>query len=122
MANLVGVFATSHGPLIARDWQRFTPQLRDRISRPFRELGRRLTACRPDVLIEISPDHWVNFFLDHLPTLCIGVGAAHDGPPEPFLRDFPHKPLHGHPGLAMHLLETALRADFEPSISHHLKL
>jgi len=77
---------------------------------------------RPDVLIEIAPDHWVNFFLDNLPSICVGVGAAHDGPPEPFLQDFPHKHIAGHPGLGRHIVETALRHDFEPSLSHHLTL
>jgi len=27
------------------------------------ELGRRIKAAKPDVLIEIAPDHWVNFFI-----------------------------------------------------------
>src|SRR5262249_349534 len=95
---------------------------REQIATSFRELGRRLTASRPDILIEISPDHWVNFFLNNLPSLCIGVGEAHDGPPEPFLKDFPHKTLLGHPGLGIHILETALRQDFEPSLSYRLRL
>jgi aromatic ring-opening dioxygenase catalytic subunit (LigB family) len=122
MASLVGVFAASHGPLIARDWLTMPETRRQHFRTNFREMGRRFEAARPDLLIEIAPDHWANFFLDNLPTLCIGVGEAHDGPPEPFLKDFPWKALAGHPGFAMHLLESALRQDFEPSLSHHLML
>lgn len=122
MAELVGAFAASHGPLIARDWHLLPAPPKDRLAAAFRELGRRLTATRADVLIEISPDHWVNFFINNLPSVCIGVGEAHVGPPEPFLKDFPHKSLAGHPGLATHILKTALADDFEPSISHHLTL
>lgn len=122
MARLVGAFAASHGPLIARDWHILPAARKDRLAAAYRELGRRLTAARPDVLIEVSPDHWVNFFIDNLPSVCIGVGETHGGPPEPFLRDFPHKTLTGEPGLARHIVKTALADDFEPSISHHLIL
>ena len=52
----------------------------------------------------------------------IGVGETHEGPPEPFLKDFAWKQIPGHPRFAMHLLETALKQDFEPSLSHHLML
>jgi aromatic ring-opening dioxygenase catalytic subunit (LigB family) len=122
MASLVGVFAASHGPLIARNWQTMSEKLRQHFRSTFGEMGRRFEAARPDLLIEIAPDHWSNFFLDNLPNVCIGVGATHEGPPEPFLRDFPWKQIEGHPGFAMHLLETALQNDFEPSLSHHLTL
>ena len=122
MASLVGVFAASHGPLLVREWAAVPEPQKERLTAGFRELGRRLAEARPDVLIEISPDHWVNFFLDNLPAVCIGVGEAHEGPPEPFLKDFPHKELNGHPGFAQHLARTALDAGFEPSLSHRLKL
>ena len=122
MAELVGVFAASHGPLIVRDWHRVPEVPKGRITAAFRELGRRVMAVRPDVIIEVSPDHWVNFFIDNLPSICIGVGETHEGPPEPFLKDFPWKTVPGHPALANHIVETALRQDFEPSVSHHLKL
>jgi aromatic ring-opening dioxygenase catalytic subunit (LigB family) len=121
MADLVGVFAASHGPLIGREWERLPGPLRDRFTRDFGELGRRLTASRADTIIEISPDHWVNFFIDNLPSVCIGVGEEHVGPPEPFLKDFA-RILQGDAPLASHILETAMQHDFEPSSSHRLTL
>lgn len=122
MASLVGVFAASHGPLIARDWATMPDHRREHFRTTFRALGQRFEAARPDVLIEIAPDHWSNFFLDNLPTICIGVGETHDGPPEPFLADFPWKTIPGHPRFGRHLVETALAQDFEPSFSHRLRL
>jgi aromatic ring-opening dioxygenase catalytic subunit (LigB family) len=122
MAELVGVFAASHGPLIARDWQTIPAMLRTRLQAGFDAVGERLAACAPDVLIIISPDHWVNFFLNNLPAVCIGVGETHDGPPEPFMRDFPHRQIAGHPGFALHLAQTALEGGFDPALSHHLVL
>ena len=122
MAKFVGAFAASHAPLIARDWEKLPEASRAIITDDFSELGRRLTATKPDVLIELSPDHWTNFFLDNLPSVCIGVGEEHEGPPEPFMKSFPWRPVPGDAALAQHIARYALAHDFEPSISHHLTL
>jgi len=122
MAKFVGAFAASHAPLIARDWPLLTEARRNEMTAAYRELGRRVDAASPDVIIELSPDHWVNFFLDNLPSICIGVGDAHEGPPEPFMQKFPYRPVKGHPALGQHIAATALARDFEPSISHRLTL
>jgi aromatic ring-opening dioxygenase catalytic subunit (LigB family) len=122
MAELVGVFASSHGPMIVRNWPTLAPAAKDSLTAGFTELGRRIKAARPDVLIEISPDHWVNFFIDNLPGICVGVGETHDGPPEPWLKAFPHRTIAGHAPLASHIVETAFARDFEPSVSYRLAL
>jgi aromatic ring-opening dioxygenase catalytic subunit (LigB family) len=123
MASLVGAFAASHGPIIARDWTTLPARQRNRLAAGFDEIGRRLEACRPDLLVVISPDHWVNFFISNLPAVCIGIGAEHDGPPEPFMRKvFPRERLKGHAAFGRHLLDTAFDSDFEPALSHRLKL
>ena len=122
MASLVGAFAASHGPLIVREWDNVPPEHKQRMTQGFRELGRRVGAARADVLIVVSPDHWSNFFLDNMPTICIGVGEMNEGPPEPWMRAFPHREIAGHAGLGMHIVQTALAEGFEPSVSHRLKL
>ena len=123
MAELVGVFAASHGPIIARDWEKMPTPHREKLAAGFDEIGRRLTACRPDLLVVVSPDHWVNFFISNLPAVCIGIGEEHDGPPEPFMQKvYPHQRLKGHVAFGRHLLETALDNDFEPALSHRLRL
>jgi aromatic ring-opening dioxygenase catalytic subunit (LigB family) len=123
MAEFVGAFATSHGPLIAREWDILPEGPKAKLKAAFDETGRRLKALEPDVLVMLSPDHWVNFFIDNLPSFCIGIGEEHDGPPEPFMKPiYPHKTLSGHPAFGRHLLETALKNDFDPAISHRLTL
>jgi aromatic ring-opening dioxygenase catalytic subunit (LigB family) len=122
MADLVGVYAASHGPMIVRNWNTLAARERDSLASAFSELGRRIKAARADILIVISPDHWVNFFIDNLPAICVGVGAEHDGPPEPWFKEFPHRKLAGHPPLAEHIVRTALALDFEPSVSYKLAL
>ncbi len=122
MAELVGAFASSHGPLIIREWERVPAQQKTRLSGGFRELGKRLQAARPDVLVIVSPDHWSNFFLDNIPAVCLGVGEMHEGPPEPWMRAFPHQEIIGHRAFALHIAQTALTEGFEPALSHRLKL
>jgi aromatic ring-opening dioxygenase catalytic subunit (LigB family) len=113
MANLVGVYAASHGPMIAREWDSLTPPTRASVEEGFGQVGKRLMASRPDILVIVSPDHWVNFFLNNFPAFCVGVGAEHDGPPEPFLKKhFHHLTLAGHPGLGNHIMNTANRSRF----------
>src|SRR5258708_33089047 len=122
MAELVGIYAASHGPLIARDWQRLPEALKKRVSAGYGEVGRRVSEAHADVIGGLAPDHWTNFFLDNLPALCIGLGEEHGGPPEPFMRDFSPNPVPGDPALGHHILETALAADFEPALSYRLRL
>jgi hypothetical protein len=108
--------------MIVRNWPTISPRWKESLTAGFSELGRRMNAARPDVLIEISPDHWVNFFIDNLPGICVGVGETHEGPPEPWLKEFPHRTIPGHPQLASHIVATALEHDFEPSVSYRLIL
>jgi aromatic ring-opening dioxygenase catalytic subunit (LigB family) len=122
MAKLVGAFASSHAPLMARAWESVGPERLASIKNTFAELGRRFMQAKPDVLVVVSPDHWVNFFIDNLPSVCIGVGETHDGPPEPWMKDVPYKSIAGHPGLAMHIAQQAFAQGFEPSLSYHLQI
>ena len=122
MANLVGVFAASHGPMIAREWDSLTPPTRAAVEQGFDRVGQRLMATRPDVLVIVSTDHWVNFFLNNYPAFCVGIGAEHDGPPEPFLKKSLIIRLRRHLGLGSHVMNTAIERDFDPSLSHRLTL
>jgi len=122
VASFVGAFAASHGPLLVREWDSVPENEKLRLQKAFQELGRRATAARPDVLVAVSPDHWANFFLDNYPAVCIGVGAANEGPPEPWMNAFPHRKIPSHAEFAFHLANEALTSGFEPSLSHRLKL
>jgi len=122
VAELAGVFAASHAPLIVRDWHLLDERLKAKLTSAYQRLGARLRSARPDIIVEIAPDHWSNFFIDNLPSVCIGVGATNAGPPEPFMQSFGHPTLAGEPQFAMHLLETALASGFEPSSSQRLAL
>jgi len=122
VARFAGAWAASHGPLLVREWESVPADQKARLASAFRSLGKKLAASRAEVLIVVSPDHWSNFFLDNYPAVCIGVGAANEGPPEPWMKAFPHQSIAGHAPLGMHIVQTALQAGFEPSMSHRLKL
>ena len=121
MAEITGVFATSHAPPLVRDWDDIEASRRSGLAGAFAELGRRIRDSGADTMIVIGADHWANFFLDNLPAICIGVGSEHGGPPEKWLSGYPHV-MAGHPALAMHIAATAFGSEFEPSISHRMKL
>jgi len=57
MAELVGIYAASHGLLIVRNWDVLPAATQAPLTAAFGELGRRINAVRPNVLIVISPDH-----------------------------------------------------------------
>ncbi len=123
MAEFVGSFAASHAPNIARNWETLKDETRDWVVTRFGELGNRLKTANPDVLVIHSTDHWVNFFLDVMPAFCVGIGAEHEGPPEPFMKPvYPHETLPGHEELGRHILDRAFAADFDPAYSMRLKL
>ena len=119
MASFAGAFAASHGPLLVREWESVPADQKQRLTHAFQELGRKVRAANPDVLVVVSPDHWSNFFLDNYPAVCIGVGGTNEGPPEPWMKAFPHREIPGHPDFALHLVNSG---GFEPSVSHRLKL
>lgn len=123
MAEFVGGFAAGHGPNIARHWTTLDDRTRGWITESYTELGGRLRAARPDVLVVQSNDHWVNFFLDNVPAFCVGVGDEHDGPPEPFMKPvFDHATWPGHEALGRHILGHAMDSDFDPAYAQRLKL
>lgn len=123
MAKLVGSFAAGHAPNVARLWEGMKAESREWLTKHYDEMGRRIKALEPDVLIIHSTDHWVNFFLDNIPAFCVGIGEEHGGPPEPFMKPvFPYETLAGHAEFGRHIVEFALGADFDPSYSMKLKL
>ena len=78
--SLVGAFVASHAPGITGRPALPPAAESEAVYRAYRELRARLEAARPDVLVVISPEHWANFFLDHMPSFCIGVADEFWGP------------------------------------------
>jgi aromatic ring-opening dioxygenase catalytic subunit (LigB family) len=120
MAEVAGVFAASHTPVMLNFADAVAAVDRDAVFAAFKDLGARIAACRPEVLVVISDDHLHNFFLDNFPAVCIGAAAAYPTPVEHWLKA-DKRTLPGHAGFAAHLLNAALES-FDPSFSMELTL
>ncbi|WP_397474449.1 2,3-dihydroxyphenylpropionate 1,2-dioxygenase [Pusillimonas sp.] len=121
MAEVVGVYAASHTPVMLNFPDAIPEADRSDIFAAFTQLGQDLRAARPDVVVIISDDHVHNFFLDNLPAFCIGATDAYPTPVEHWLKA-EKQVLKGHRDLGAHLLTTALQEGFDPAFSMELTL
>lgn len=121
MADLVGVFAASHTPVMLNFPMAITEADREQIYGSFKTLGARLKETRPDAVIVIADDHLHNFFLNNFPAFCVGVADHYETPAEHWLKADKQR-LKGDAQLGGHLLGEALNAGFDPSFSMELTL
>lgn len=121
MAEIAGIFAVSHTPVMTNLPGNPPEALSSGVFTAFQDLGKEIAAIQPDVMLLISDDHLHNFFLDNLPAFCLGLGESHPSPVEDWLkvqkRDIP-----GDPAFAAHLLGSLFASGFEPALSMELTL
>ena len=121
MADLVGVFAASHTPVMLNFPDAVSEQDRTAVYEEFTKLGTAIAATEPTSVIVISDDHLHNFFLDNFPAFCIGAADTYQSPAEHWLKVDKHT-LAGDTALSAHLLGEALQAGFDPAFSMQLTL
>lgn len=121
MAELVGIWAASHTPVMLNFPDAIPHADRDVIFAAFRRLGDELRRADPQSVIVVSDDHVHNFFLNNFPAFCIGAAAAYPTPVEHWLKA-DKRTLRGDDGLGAHLLASALHGGFDPSFSMELTL
>lgn len=121
MADLAGIFAASHTPVMLNFPDAIPPADRDAVFAAFRDLGRRIAIVRPQALVVISDDHLHNFFLNNFPAVCIGAAQSYKTPMEHWLKAEP-RILPGDVALGAYLVGEALDAGFDPSFSMELGL
>jgi aromatic ring-opening dioxygenase catalytic subunit (LigB family) len=121
MAELAGVFAASHTPVMLNFPDAISEQDRNAVYEEFRKLGAAIARVQPDTVVVIADDHLHNFFLDNFPAFCIGAAESYQSPAEHWLKVDRHT-LAGDTGLGAHLLGEALQAGFDPSFSMQLTL
>jgi aromatic ring-opening dioxygenase catalytic subunit (LigB family) len=121
MAELVGVFAASHTPVMLNFPEAIPDADREAIFGAFQALGESLRRAEPQTLVVVSDDHLHNFFLDNFPAVCIGAAPTYATPVEHWLKA-ERQTLQGDGALGAHLLATALDEGFDPSFSMELTL
>lgn len=121
MAEIVGIYAATHTPVLLNFPNLVTPEEREHVFGAFKILGARLAATEAETIVVISNDHLHNFFLDNFPAFCIGASDRYRTPIEPWLEAEP-RVLNGDAELGAYILGEALQAGFDPSFSMSLTL
>ena len=103
--SLVGAFAASHAPGITGRPALPPAAESEPILRAYDELRARLMALQADVLVVVSPEHWANFFLDNMPSFCVGISDEFFGPTDEKFVNIPRRSVRGHTRLARALAE-----------------
>lgn len=75
----------------------------------------------PDLIVMFTCDHFISFFLDNMPTFCVGIFAEADGPHE-LSRTMPFYRIAGKPDFAKGLLDYGIRQGFDLAASEEMKL
>ena len=80
--SLVFAGVCSHAPGITGRKERADPKLRDAFYANYDRMRQALEASRPDALVVIGAEHFANFFMNNMPSLCVGMGDEYEGPIE----------------------------------------
>jgi aromatic ring-opening dioxygenase catalytic subunit (LigB family) len=117
--SIVFACAASHAPGMTA-WPEAAPKEQaDRFLGSYRKLGAMLAATKPDALVAITVEHWANFFLNHMPTFCIGRADHYESPVEEWLK-IPKARVLGDPQLGAELIDACLAGGFDPTFSDEL--
>ncbi len=108
--SLVFAGVCSHAPGITGRKERADPVLRDGFYAAYDRMRIALEAQKPDALVVIGAEHFANFFMNNMPSLCVGMGEVYEGPieDEAWLGIQRHR-VPGAPGLAKRLIEEIMQ-------------
>jgi len=92
-----------------------------RMARSFERLRTEVERAAPDLIVMFTTDHFISFFLDNMPTFCVGSFDSADGPHE-LSRSMPFYRVRGGPDFARGLIDYGLDQGFDLSCSESMKL
>ena len=75
--------ALSHAPGITGWPDRADSQQASRFYAGIEKIRRAFEEAKPDVILLVCNEHFVNFYLNNMPAICVGIGESHFGPVEP---------------------------------------
>ena len=80
--SLVFAGVCSHAPGITGRKERAEPTIRNAFYDALERMRQALEAARPDALVVIGAEHFANFFMNNMPSICVGMGEHYEGPIE----------------------------------------
>lgn len=117
--SIVFAAGVSHAPHITGFPDHAPPESKARFYAAMNEMGERLRASRPDVVVIVSSDHFHNLFTDRMPTFCVGMAADHKGPAERWIRIEPFT-VKGAPDFARAVMRQAFKLGMDPAFSERI--
>ena len=80
MATIVAAMAMTHSPGLTGWFERAPLQQQLLAKKAMDEMRWRLEAAKPDVILGFSNDHLLNWPINNIPELTVGIGEEHVGP------------------------------------------
>ena len=111
MATIVAAMAMTHSPGLTGWFERAPMQQQLLAKKATDEMRWRLEAAKPDVILGFSNDHLLNWPINNVPELTVGIGEEHVGPADwydEWLALGKYR-IPGHPGLARYIVNEGAR-------------
>jgi protocatechuate 4,5-dioxygenase beta chain len=111
VATIVAAMAMTHSPGLTGWFERAPMQQQLLAKKAMDEMRWRLEAAKPDVILGFSNDHLLNWPINNVPELTVGIGEEHVGPADwydEWLALGKYR-IPGHPGLARYIVNEGAR-------------
>jgi 2,3-dihydroxyphenylpropionate 1,2-dioxygenase len=107
--SLVFAGVCSHAPGITGRAHLADPSQRDGLYAAYARMREALEAQRPDALVVVGAEHFANFFMDNMPSLCVGMADHYEGPIEDAAwLNIRHTRVPGAPDLSLRLIRRMM--------------
>jgi protocatechuate 4,5-dioxygenase beta chain len=111
MATIVAAMAMTHSPGLTGWFERAPLSQQLLAKKAMDEMRGRLEAAKPDVIVAFSNDHLLNWPINNIPELTVGIGEEHVGPADwydEWLALDKYR-IPGHPALARYIVNEGAR-------------
>lgn len=108
--SLVFAGVCSHAPGITSRAELCEPELRDPFHNAFYEFGDAVRDSGAEALMIVAAEHFANFFMNNMPSICIGMADYYEGPIEdPEWLKIERRRFNGNPALSRRLVTEIMQ-------------
>ena len=110
--SLVYAGVCSHAPgITGRAHLIENTERRDEFYDQFDEMRKQIEAAKPDALMVVAAEHFANFFMNNMPTYCVGMAQTYEGPIEdPKWLGIEPTTFPGHPDLSRRMVTEIMNS------------